>query len=134
MKKIIITGTSKGIGKEITKNLLKQNMRVIGLSRTHTIKHENYFPVVYDLNDIKGIKLIFNEIISKHKKIDALISNAGYGIFENLENIKEKEIIDFFNVNLLAHILVSKFLITHFKKKKTGHIIFMGSEASYKGN
>ena len=134
MKKIIITGTSKGIGKEITKNLLKQNMRVIGLSRIHTIKHENYFPVVYDLNDIKGIKSIFNEIILKHKKIDALISNAGYGIFENLENIKEKQIIDFFNVNLLVHILISKFLITHFKKKKTGHFIYMGSEASYKGN
>ena len=48
MKKIIITGTSKGIGKEITKNLLKQNIRVIGLSRIHTIKHENYFQVVYE--------------------------------------------------------------------------------------
>ena len=134
MKKIIITGTSRGIGNKIARYLLKQNMIIIGLSRKHTIKHANYFPITYDLNDISGIKSIFNDIIFRHKKIDALISNAGYGIFENLENIKEKQIIDFFNVNFLAHILVSKCLVTHFKKKKTGHFIFMGSEASYKGN
>ena len=53
---------------------------------------------------------------------------------ENLENLKEKEVIDFFNVNLLAHILISKVLVSHFKKKKTGHFIFIGSEASLKGN
>ena len=134
MKKIIITGTSRGIGKKIANTLLKKNITIIGLSRNHSIKHDNYFPISYDLNDIRGIKSIFNQIIERHKKIDALISNAGYGIFDNLENIKEKEIIDFFNVNLVAHILMSKFLVTHFKKKKAGHFIFMGSEASYKGN
>ena len=134
MKKIIVTGTSRGIGNKIAKKLLSQNMLIIGLSRTHNIKHKNYFPVLYDLNDIQGIKAIVNEIITKHKRIDALISNAGYGIFENLENIKEKEIINFFNVNLLSHILLSKFLIIHFKKKKAGHFIFMGSEASLNGN
>ena len=134
MKKILITGTARGIGNKIARNLLKQNMTIIGLSRKHNIKHNNYFPISYDLNNIRGLNAILNEIITRHKKIDALISNAGYGIFENLENIKEKEIIDFLNVNLLTHILISKFLVTHFKKKKTGHFIFMGSEASSKGN
>lgn len=134
MKKIIITGTSKGIGNAIAKYLLKQNIVVIGISRKHTIKHKNYISVPFDLNDLKNIKNILGDIILRYKKIDAMISNAGYGIFENLENLKEKEIIDFFNVNLLAHILISKILVSHFKKKKVGHFIFMGSEASLKGN
>ena len=134
MNKIIITGTSKGIGNAIAKNLLKQNIKVIGISRKHTIKHENYFAISFDLNDFKNIKNILDNIIFNHKKIDAIISSAGYGIFENLENIKEKEVIDYFNVNLLAHILISKVLVSHFKKKKTGHFIFIGSEAAFKGN
>ena len=134
MNKIIITGTSWGIGKAIAKNLLKQNVTVIGISRKHTIKHKNYFAISYDLNDFKNIKNILDDIIFNHKKIDAIISNAGYGVFENLENLKEKEVIEFFNVNLLAHILISKTLVSHFKKKKAGHFIFIGSEASLKGN
>ena len=48
MKKIIITGTSRGIGNKIARNLLKQNMIIIGLSRKHNIKHDNYFPISYD--------------------------------------------------------------------------------------
>ena len=134
MNKIIITGTSRGIGNAIAKNLLKQNLTIIGISRKHTIKHKNYFAVSFDLNDFKNIKNILDDIIFNHKKIDAIISNAGYGVFENLENLKEKEVIDFFNVNLLAHIIISKSLVSHFKKKKTGHFIFIGSEASLKGN
>ena len=43
MKKIIITGASKGIGKEIAINLLKKNFKVIGISRSHSIKHKNFF-------------------------------------------------------------------------------------------
>ena len=117
MKKIIITGASKGIGKEIAINLLKKNFKVIGISRSHSIKHKNYFSQVIDLNNFKGLKCIINNIILEHKKIDAFISNAGYGIFENVENLKIHEIINFFNVNLTSHILISKFMISHFKKK-----------------
>ena len=130
MKKIIITGTSKGIGKEITKNLLKQNMRVIGLSRTHTIKHKNYFPVVHDLYITKGYKEKLDDIIKKHNDIEAVISNAGNGLFENLENIPSNDIVPFFNLNLLSHILISKYLVGYFKKRKKGQFIFMGSEAA----
>ena len=56
MNKIIITGTSRGIGNAIAKNLLKQNVTVIGILRKHTIKHKNYFAISYDLNDFKNIK------------------------------------------------------------------------------
>ena len=108
--------------------------KIIEEMKIHEIKHKNYFAISFDLNDFKNIKNILDDIIFNHKKIDAIISSAGYGVFENLENLKEKEVIDFFNVNLLAHILISKTLVSHFKKKKTGHFIFIGSEASLKGN
>ena len=58
MNKIIVTGTSRGIGNAVAKNLLKQNIIVIGISRKHTIKHKNYFAISFDLNDFKNIKSI----------------------------------------------------------------------------
>ena len=86
MNKIIVTGTSRGIGKAVAKNLLNHNVTVIGISRKHTIKHKNYFAIPFDLNDLKNIKNTLDDIIFNHKKIDAIISSAGYGVFENLEN------------------------------------------------
>ena len=41
-KKILVTGTSSGIGKSIALKLLKHNFTVIGISRTHTIKNSKY--------------------------------------------------------------------------------------------
>ena len=46
MKKIIITGTSTGIGYATAKYLLNQNLIVIGVSRKHTLKHKNYFDII----------------------------------------------------------------------------------------
>ncbi len=130
MKKIIITGTSNGIGKEIALRLLKKNFIIIGISRKHSIKDKNYYPITHDLENTMGIKKVINNIIISHKKIDSLIGNAGFGVFDNIENISEKTLTRFFNVNLISHILISKFLVSHFKKKNTGYFIFIGSEAA----
>ena len=132
MKKIIITGTSKGIGKSIATYLLNKNMTIIGISRRHSIKHKNYYPVTYDLSELNNLKYITDQIFTKHKKIDILISNAGNGIFENIENIPINKINSYFNLNLISHVLLSKLLVPHFKRNKKGQFIFMGSEAATK--
>lgn len=130
MKKIIITGASKGIGKAIALNLLKHKFGVVGISRSHTIKHKNYFPVIHDLYITEGYKEKLDNLVIEHDNIEAVISNAGNGLFENLENIPSNHIVPFFNLNLLSHILISKYLVGYFKKKKKGQFIFMGSEAA----
>ena len=132
MKKVLITGASKGIGKSIAIKLLTNNYSVIGISRTHSINHKNYHPIIFDLTKLGRLKKIINEILAKHKKIDTVISNAGNGIFDNLENIPLNKIEGFFNLNLIAPVLISKFLIGHFKKNNKGQFIFLGSEAGQK--
>ena len=42
MRKVIVTGTSGGIGKATALKLLAENYKIIGLARTHNIKHINY--------------------------------------------------------------------------------------------
>ena len=100
MKKVIVTGASKGIGKTIALSLLKKNFGVIGISRSHTIKHKNYFPINQDLQVIEGYKEQIDSIIKAHTNIEAVISNAGNGIFENLENIPSNYILPFLNLNM----------------------------------
>ena len=135
-KCILVTGSSSGIGRSITERLLNSGAKVIGLARDHskfTNIHQNYLTYQADLNDLSNLKLIINKIIKDNDEINGLISNAGYGAFGPLENFSIEQINSFITLNLTAHIVVSKLLIPHFKRKKIGNIIFMGSEAGLIG-
>src|SRR6056300_1246464 len=115
-KCILVTGSSKGIGLSVTKKLLALGAKVIGIARDHEtlkIENKNYIKYISDVND--------------------LISNAGYGEFGSLDNFSTEQINNFITTNLTSHLLLSKFLLSHFKKIKIGDIIFIGSEAGLLG-
>lgn len=129
-KNILITGTSSGIGKSIALKLLKHDYSVIGVSRKHTIIDNKYIAYTQDISDLKGFSKLLDEIRKKHKNIYGIISNAGEGSFNKLENFSDSEILNFFNLNLISHIILSKKMISTLKKNRKGIFIFIGSEAS----
>ena len=70
--------------------------------------------------------------LKENKNILAIVSNAGYGLFDNIENISDDILQKFFNVNLISHVLLAKKIIPYFKAKNQGTLIFLGSEAAVK--
>jgi len=48
----IITGASKGIGKGLAEKALETGADVWGINRTHSIDHENYKALTFDLANI----------------------------------------------------------------------------------
>ena len=130
LKNILITGTSSGIGKAIALKFLKHDCSVIGISRKHTIRNSKYVAYNQDIADLRGFSILLEEIKKKHKNINVVISNAGEGSFNKLENFSDSEILNFFNLNLISHIILSKKLISTLKKNKKGIFIYIGSEAS----
>ena len=59
--------------------------------------------------------------------------NAGFGDFRNLENFSLSEIQRYFNVNLIAQIIISRYVVSHMKNSGAGDIIIIGSEAALVG-
>ena len=68
----------------------------------------------------------------KEKPIDGLISNAGTGKLDSLENFSPKQISEFISLNLNSHIIITRLLLPYFKTINNGFLIYIGSEASYK--
>lgn len=135
-KCILITGSSKGIGLSITQRLLQLGAKVIGIARDHEntkIENENYIKYTTDISNLTEFEKLIKVILKNHPEINVLVSNAGYGEFGPLNNFSIKQINNFITTNLTSHLIISKYLLSHFQKIKIGDIIFIGSEASLMG-
>ena len=116
MKKILITGTSSGIGKNLGQELWKHHT-IYGISRKSSDLEIQEF--LWDINN----EAFLSEIYKKVPEIDWIILNAWVGYFDRFENISLKEHKEIIQTNLLANII-----FTHiFSKKITSGIIFIWS-------
>ena len=131
-KKIVITGTSSGIGYDLAKKFLKSGNYVWGSSRSASkISHKNYKHKILDLEKKNQI----NKWIKKIKKetfnsVDILILNAAFyqrnlNYFEN-----DKNIMKTISTNLISTILITKKISNIMIKNNGGMIVFFSSSAT----
>ena len=135
-KCVLVTGSSSGIGYEITSNLLDLGAKVIGIARNHdksNLENKNYITYNCDVSVHDKLEILLKQILKDHPQINCLISNAGYGNFGPLENYSTSQINKFLSTNLTSHLVITKHLLPHFKRNKIGDIIFIGSEAGLSG-
>ena len=135
-RKVLVTGSSDGIGRSITLSLLKSEAKVIGLARDHSKfnpETKNYIKYKTDFSNEEILLNTIAKIIKDHKDLDCLVSNAGFGKFGTLETFSTKEINDFIFTNLTSHMILTNKILPHLKKIRKGNIIFIGSESALKG-
>ena len=135
-KHVLVTGSSSGIGYEITSKLLDLGAKVIGIARNHdksNLENKNYTKYNCDVSVHEKLEILIKQILKNHPQINCLISNAGYGNFGPLENFSSLQINNFLATNLTSHLIITKLLLPHFKRNKMGDIIFIGSEAGLFG-
>ena len=127
-KVAVISGGDSGIGFAISSQLVKLGVRVYDVSlKTH---HNSIFQQSFDcdISDDVAVKEVVNQIVAKEGKIDFLFCNAGFGIGGKVENADIELIDKILNVNLIAHIKMTKLFIPFINEG--GKIIYTGSLAS----
>lgn len=129
---IFITGASSGIGKETAKLFQSKGWNVVATMRnpeqeSELNKLENVLVTQLDVLDETTIKEAVDVSISKFGKIDVLLNNAGYGAYGPLESFPREKILRQFNTNVIGLLDVTRALLPHFRKNKSGIIINVSS-------
>jgi len=129
---VIITGSSRGLGKALAEAFLHEGAKVIGLSRSKTIDHKHYKHLKADLSNTDQVKSIDLPI---EEGLDAyvLINNAGtLGEVKSFHNLDEQDMIDTTKLNFLAPaLLTKKFQKSISNEKGRKYVINIGSGAAY---
>ncbi|WP_109098295.1 SDR family NAD(P)-dependent oxidoreductase [Aquimarina sp. AU58] len=135
-KTVIITGASTGIGKEIAKYFIARESNVVmNSSNEENLKNaykELGSPsnVIYLVGDISkqetGQKLV-SLAIEKFNTVDVLINNAGVFSPKPFLDVEEKDLDQYWNVNLKGTYFTSQAAIPHMIKQQNGSIINIGT-------
>ena len=137
-KKILITGASRGIGKDIALKSKENGYIVLGTSTSEVgaqaLEKEGIHGLVLNLNDSKSVKEFSDVLIKDHSDIEILINNAGI-IRDNIVlRMSDEEWMDVLNVNLTGTFKVSKTVLKFMLKKRWGRIINITSTSASTGN
>lgn len=140
----LITGVSSGFGYEMTRLLLENGETVVGTVRNREKVKEltEKYPVTFDcrlldVTDVDGIHEIVDAAFTEHGKIDAVVSNAGYGLFGAAEELTDEQVNQIIATNLTGSIMVIRSALPYLRKQQGGRIIQIssyGGQMAYASN
>ncbi len=138
----LVTGASRGIGKSITKALLKEGGSVIGTARSSEFPkefkgHPDFEGIYVDLSKPGELESKLKPVFQQSNPPDVLINNAG--IFNDSDFAEEDESwLDNWDrtmqVNLRAPAILSKWALNRWVEEDGGFLINISSRAAYRGD
>ena len=128
-KVAVVTGSSSGIGYEITARLLLLGYTVYGLSRRGTVP-EGAHGLKADVSKKNEVDEAINTVIDNEGRIDILIANAGMGISGPVEFTAQDAMEKITEINFYGQVYSSQAVLATMRKQSNGHIIFISSVAA----
>ncbi len=123
-KVIVITGTSKGIGKFLAQYYLLKDYIVVGCSRTKSlISYKNYRHFELDVCDEKAVVEMIRSIKKEFGKIDILLNNAGIASMNHFITTSFQSVQNIFATNFFGTFLFTREVSKVMIKQKFGRVV-----------
>lgn len=141
----LITGGTRGIGKAISLQFLKEGYKVIAVYLNNEEGRKNfeeeaqkisseYFAVRCDLSQKDEVKELIELTKYRYGKVDVLVNNAGINKDNLFLRMKEEEFLQVFNSNFFSAFLVTKEVLPLMVKNRFGRIVNIASIVGMVGN
>lgn len=132
--RVLITGASSGIGRDMARILSKKGYDLVlvarDLEKLNEVKEElktNIEIVGMDISDVENCK----KLHEKYKDIDILINNAGFGDCGYFTQTNLEKEIAMINTNIVAYHTLTKLYLQDMKQKNKGTILNVASIAGF---
>lgn len=133
-KVIVITGSTRGIGRAIAEACAEEGGKIVICSRnkeavdkacsTMAQKGIDITGIAADVSQPSDLKKLFDHAITMYKTIDVWINNAGLsGGYRFLHHLNEDEIREIVDVNISGILQACRIVIPYFIENKKGIII-----------
>jgi NAD(P)-dependent dehydrogenase (short-subunit alcohol dehydrogenase family) len=130
----LITGTSQGFGRDLVGAALQRGDNVVATSRSPEKVRVN-FPdaadrlqaTAMDLDNPRQIAAAVDSAIQHFGRIDVLINNAGHGLLGAVEEATDAEISKVFQTNVFGLLRVTRAVLPHMRRQRSGHIVNLSS-------
>lgn len=143
----LVTGSTRGIGKETTLLLLKKGLNVIISSRSQDSvdnvieeildkfpsKKENILGLKCDVSKHSEVKTLVDVSVKRFRRIDVLVNNAGIVYFKSIMDTTEEEWDKTIDTNLKGVFLFTKEVLPYMIENKSGVIVNVSSGAGKYG-
>jgi len=136
-KTLLVTGTTRGIGKALLPGLLEQGLKLILLNRNHQAMQEIVGELgalqsqvtLYqcDLTNAAQVREVAEEIAQSDIALDAVLHNAAIDPRHQFEIGDEALWHQVFQTNLFSAVTLTRHLLPKLQESKNGRIIFTGS-------
>ena len=130
-KVVLVTGASAGMGREAALLLAEQGHTVYAaarrLDRMEDLKAKGIRPLKMDITKDDDNRRVVDQIISEQGRIDALINNAGFGLYGPIEEVDMDRARYQFDVNIFGLASLTQMIIPHMRTRRSGRIINVSS-------
>ena len=145
-KTAIITGSNRGIGKEILIRFAEEGADIWACARNRSEEFLEFIdktasengvtikPVYFDLADENQIKKGIQSIIKEKKLIDILVNNAGIAHGATFQMTSMNKLREVFEINYFSQIFIMQLVSRCMMKQKSGSIINMASVGGIETN
>jgi len=142
MNKIwFITGSSRGLGRNLTEAVLESGDKVAAtardinqLSDLVTRFKDQIFPLELDVTNYEQVYSAVKTAAEHFGRIDVLVNNAGFGIIGAAEAYTDQQVRSQLETNLYAPIEITRAVLPYMRKQGSGRILQISSIGGRVGN
>lgn len=146
MNWIVVTGDTGSLGGTVVEKILSEtSCGVIGIGRRtndftdRLVKSsaDRYRHLVFDLNDVNGIRKFFHEKIRPIGRVGGFVNNAANAYDDLITNIHVTSLEKMYRINVFSPMLLTKYIIRDMLVSKLAgsivHISSVSAHTGYKG-